>query len=171
MEEKILLAELTKNCGEKKEKVLNLLEEYELAELGRDVWNQRFKDVENRVLNEHVFLCGHPELKVRCDEQPKFGERITDEKWSFLLSDEDFDRLQDLMRPVYVAENLTDEKGFFIENWNTIVCKARNELVDYIIMEIIPSALRRIFWENRDRIVFQEKLIKIAKDAFCKKVA
>ena len=165
MEEKILLAELTKNCGEKKERVLNLLEEYELAELGRDVWNQRFKDVENRVLNEHVFLCGHPELKVRCDEQPKFGERITDEKWSFLLSDEDFDRLQKMMQPLYVEASLTDEKGYYITNWDMIACDAQCELVDYIIDEIVPEIFRGKFGQHRASIVFQEKLINAFKNS------
>ena len=166
MEEKILLAELTKNCEGKKEKVLELLKTFDLAELGSEMQRQQFKDIENKVLKENVFLCGHPEAKVRCDDQPIFGERITDEKWSFLLSDDDFDRLQSLMQPLYVEANLTDEKGYYVTNWDMIACKARRELVEYVINEVIPSAFRKLFWENRDRIVFQEKLIKITKRAF-----
>ena len=166
MEEKILLAELTKNCGEKKEKLMDLLKAFDLAELGSEVQRQQFKDIENKVLKENIFLCGHPEMKVRCDDQPIFGERITSEKWDFLLSDDDFDRLQSLMLPLYVEENLTDEKGYYVTNWDMIACEARCELVEYIIKEVIPTAFRNLFWENRDRIVFQEKLIKITKEAF-----
>ena len=86
MEKEILLAELQKNCGEKKEKLMDLLKAFDLAELGSKVQRQQFKDIENKVLKENIFLCGHPEMKVRCDDQPIFGERITDEKWDFLLS-------------------------------------------------------------------------------------
>ena len=166
MEKEILLAELTKNCGEKKEKLMDLLKAFDLAELGSKVQRQQFKDIENKVLKENIFLCGHPEMKVRCDDQPIFGERITDEKWDFLLSDDDFDRLQSLMLPLYVEANLTDEKGYYVTNWDMIACEARCELVEYIIKEVIPTAFRKLFWENRDRIVFQEKLIKITKEAF-----
>ena len=166
MEEKILLAELTKNCNGKKEKVLELLKTYDLAELGRDVQRQEFKDIENKVLRENEFFCGRDGLTKRCDEQPSFGERITDEKWSFLLSDDDFERLQSLMQPLYVEANLTDEKGYYVTNWDMIACEARCELVEYIIKEVIPAAFRKLFWENRDRIIFQEKLIKITKQAF-----
>ena len=166
MEKEILLAELTKNCGEKKEKLMDLLKAFDLAELGSKVQRQQFKDIENKVLKENIFLCGHPEMKVRCDDQPIFGERITDEKWDFLLSDDDFDRLQSLMLTLYVEANLTDEKGYYVTNWDMIACEARCELVEYIIKEVIPTAFRKLFWENRDRIVFQEKLIKITKEAF-----
>ena len=166
MEKEILLAELTKNCGEKKGKLMDLLKAFDLAELGSKVQRQQFKDIENKVLKENVFLCGHPEMKVRCDDQPIFGERITDEKWDFLLSDDDFDRLQSLILPLYVEANLTDEKGYYVTNWDMIACEARCELVEYIIKEVIPTAFRKLFWENRDRIVFQEKLIKITKEAF-----
>ena len=169
MEEKILLAELTKNCDGKKEKVLELLKTFDLAELGREVWNQQFKDVTNRVLSENVFLAKIPFSREPYDI--KAGDRITDESMTFLLSDEDFERLTDLMHPIHVAENLTDENGYFIENWDRIVCDARCELVEFIIKEIIPSSLRPIFWEYRSHIVYQEKLIKITKSAFLKKAA
>lgn len=165
MEEKILLAELTKNCEGKKEKLLDLLKSYELAELGRDVMNQRFKDIENKVLQENEFFCGRSDVTIRCDEQPRFGERITDEKWSFLLSDEDFDRLQAATLPIEVKEGLVDEKGYYITNWHTIACDARRELVNFIIDEIVPASFRELFGQKRDYITFQDKLIKIFKNS------
>ena len=42
MEEKVLLAELTKNCEGKKGKLIELLKVYEIAELGREVWREHF---------------------------------------------------------------------------------------------------------------------------------
>lgn len=168
MEEKILLAELKKNCNDKKAKVMELLEAYDLAELGRQVWEERFKDIENKVLNEHKFYaekdCGRG---VGIHK----GDRITDESFSFLLSDDDFKRLQDLMLPIYVAENLTDKDGYYTQNWDEIVWVARCELVKYIIEEVVPSAFRPIFRKNERSLILQEKIISITKEAFCKKVA
>lgn len=166
MEDKILLAELTKNCNGKKEKVLELLKAFDLAELGSEIQRQQFKDIENKVLKENEFFCGRPDIKVRSDDQPIFGERITDEKWDFLLSGDDFDRLQSLMLPLNVEANLTDEKGYYVTNWDMIVCDARNELVSFIIDEIIPKGIAEIFRKNIHSIVMQEKLIKITKKAF-----
>lgn len=168
MEEKILLAELTKNCGEKKAKVLELFEALELAELGYKLQDERCKDIHNRVLAEHEFLC---DKEFARDTGFNVGDRITDDEFLFLLSDEDFDRVMKLSRPIEVAEKITDEDGYFLENWGKIRCDARCELVEYIILEIVPEALRPIFWENRINYTFQEKLIKITKDAFFKKAA
>lgn len=165
MEKELLLAELTKNCEGKKERLFELMKSYELAELGRDVQRQHFKDIENKVLQENEFFCGRDGLTKRCDEQPSFGERITDEKWSFLLSDEDFDRLQKMMQPLSVEAGLTDEKGYYITNWDMIACDARCELVDYIIDEIVPGDFRELFGQNRASIVFQEKLINAFKSS------
>lgn len=163
MNEKKLLAELTKNCNEKDEKVIELLKTYELAELGREVWRQQFKDIENRVLSENVFLCTREFTR---DTGLKIGDRITDEKMTFLLSDEDFDRLQATLIPYYVEAGLTDEKGYYTKNWDTIVCDARNELVKFIIEEICPKSLAEVFRKNIWSIVMQEKLIKITKERF-----
>lgn len=169
MEEKILLAELKKNCKEKKAKVMELLEAYDLAELGRQVWEQRFKDIENRVLSEHKFFASND--CERWGNNIKKGDRITDEGLSFLLSDEDFKRLQDLMLPIYVAENLTDKDGYYTQNWDEIVWVARCELVKYIIEAVVPSVFRPVFRKNEKSLILQEKLISITKEAFCKKVA
>lgn len=168
MEDKILLAELTKNCDHKKAKVLELFEALELAELGYKLQDERCKDIHNRVLAEHEFLC---DKEYSRDTGFKVGDRITDDEFLFLLSDEDFDRVMKLSRPIEVAEKITDEDGYFLENWGKMRCDARCELVEYIILEIVPEALRPIFWENRINYTFQEKLIKITKDAFFKKAA
>ena len=168
MEEKILLAELKGNCEEKKAKVLELFEALELAELGYKLQDERCKDIHNRVLAEHEFLC---DKEFSRDTGFNVGDRITDDEFLFLLSDEDFDRVMKLSRPIEVAEKITDEDGYFLENWGKMRCDARCELVEYIILEIVPEALRPIFWENRINYTFQEKLIKITKDAFFKKAA
>ena len=168
MEEKILLAELTKNCGEKREKVAELFKALELAELGYKLQDERCKEIHNRVLSENNFLCDKDFAR---DTGFNVGDRITDEDFLFLLSDSDFQKVMELSRPIMVAEKITDKDGYFLENWGKMRCDARCDLVEYIILEIVPAPLRPIFWENRVNVTFQDKLMKITKDAFFKDAA
>ena len=159
MEETILMAELKKNCETNREKLSELLKVYDLTELGYQVQEQRCKDVYNKVLSENEFFASRDVARTEI----KVGERITDEKFDFLLSDEDFDRLQTLARPIFVAEGITDENGYFIENWVTKKVHARKDLVEFIIQNIVPSEMREKFWEVRHNIVQTDKLISIMR--------
>lgn len=162
MEEKILLAELKKNCGEKKEKLMSLLETFDLAELGRKIDDEREKEISNRVLAENEFFAGKDAERLGM----KSGERITDEEFTFLLSESDFQKYLELRRPLLVAEKLCDENGYYLVNWGLITRDARYALVEFIIDEIVPKAIAGIFRENIHSIVMQKKLIKITKQAF-----
>ena len=162
MEEKILLAELTKNCEGKKQKLMELLEAFELACLGYDLQDQHSKDIHNRVLQENEFFAAHG-----CGRglDIHIGDRITDEEYLFLLSDKDFDKVMKLSRPICVAEKLTDKKGYFLENWVSIRAKAREELVNFLIYEIIPESLRPHFDSCRWNIVHSDKLINAFRNS------
>lgn len=162
MEEKILLAELTKNCGEKKEKLMDLLQAFDLACIGYDLQDQHAKDIHNRVLRENEFLCAR---EFSRDKRIKLGERITDEEFLFLLSDRDFDKVMELARPILVEEKVTDENGYFLEDWVTIRANARNELVHFLIFEIIPESLRHHFDCCVWNIVKSDKLIDIFRNS------
>ena len=159
MEKTILTAELKKNCETNREKLSELLKVYDLTVLGYQVQEQRCKDVYNKVLAENEFYASRDIERTEI----KVGERITDEKFDFLLSDEDFDRLQTLARPIFVAEGITDENDYFIENWVTKKVSARKELVEFIIQNIVPSEMREKFWEVRRNIVQTDKLIDIMR--------
>ena len=165
MEEKILLAELAKNCEGKKEKLMDLLKAFELACLGYDLQDQHSKDIHNRVLQENEFFAAHD-----CGRglDIHVGDRITDEEYLFLLSDKDFDKVMKLSRPICVAEKLTDEKGYFLEDWVGIRAKAREELVSFLIYEVIPESLRHHFDSCRWNIVHSDKLINAFKNSFTK---
>lgn len=159
MEEKILLAELTKNCEGKKEKLMELLKSYELAELGRDVQNQQSKDIYNRVLSENEFFAADNFARGGI----KKGDRITDESCMFMVSDKDFSRISELAHPLFVEQKICDEKGYYITNWSSIVCDARNSLVRFLIDEIVPKSFKELFMSNINSIVFQDKLINAFK--------
>lgn len=159
MEETILMAELKKNCDTNREKLSELLKVYDLTELGYQVQEQRCKDVYNKVLSENEFFASRDVARTEI----KVGERITDEEFAFLLSDEDCDRLNALAHPIFVADGITDENGYFIENWVTKNVSARKELVEFIIQNIVPNEMRVKFWEVRHNIVQTDKLISIMR--------
>ena len=142
-----------------REKLSELLKVFDLCVLGYDMQEQRCKDVYNKVLAENEFYASLDIERTGV----KVGERITDEKFDFLLSDEDFDRLQTLANPIFVVEGITDENGYFIEDWVTKKVQARKELVEFIINNIVPKEMRETFWEARQNIVQMDKLINIAR--------
>lgn len=160
MEENILLAELAKNCEGKREKLLNLLQAFDLACIGYDLQDQHSKDIHNRVLRENEFFAEKEAISYYGISK---GDRITNEECLFLLSDKDFDKVMELSRPICVAEKLTDENGYFLENWSQIRSNARLELVTYLVYEIIPESLRQHFDICRWNIVKGDKLIDIFK--------
>ena len=159
MEEIRLIAELKKNCETNRKKLSELLKVYDLCVLGYDMQEQRCKDVYNKVLSENEFFASRDVARAEI----KIGERITDEKFDFLLSDEDFDRLQALALPIFAAEGITDENGYFFENWVTKKVHARKALVEFIIQNIVPFEMRETFWEARQNIVQTDKLIEIMR--------
>ena len=165
MEENILLAELAKNCEGKKEKLMDLLKAFDLACLGYDLQDQHVKDIHNRVLRENEFFAVHD---LGRGQNINVGDRITDEEFLFLLSDKDFDKVMKLSRPICVAEKLTDKNGYFLENWVGIRQKAREELVNFLIYEVIPESLRHHFDSCRWNIVHSNKLINAFKNSFTK---
>ena len=164
MEEKILLAELTKNCNEKKEKVMELLETYDLAVLGRKVTDEHEKEISNRVLAEHEFFADQD--FYRDPINVKAGDRITDETLDFLMSKEDFERFLKIRHPYLVEAGICDENGYYTQNWSAITCDARNELVKYIVDNIIPEPLAGIFRAQLWSIAIQERIINITKESF-----
>ncbi len=159
MEEIRLIAELKKNCGTNREKLYELLKVYDLCVLGYNMQEQLCKDVYNKVLSENEFFASRDVERTGI----KVGERITDEKFDFLLSDEDFDRLLTLAQEIFVAEDITDENGYFIENWVEEKVSAHKDLVEFIIQNIVPFEMRKTFWDARYNTVQMDKLINATR--------
>lgn len=166
MEEKILLAELQKNLAAHKDKLVELLKIFDLTNLGYDMQRCKEKEVLNRVLRENVFLA-EKEFS-RKPASIKVGDRITDEEFDFLLSDEDTERLFALARPLMVSEKVTDENGRYLEDWIGQRCDARRELIDFLLDNVVPKALRKTFEIARQNIVWSDRLIDITKKSFVK---
>jgi len=162
-----LLAELQENCQKNGDELVALLRVYDLTELGRKVFDARCDDVINRVLADYEFYA--EKECARCGVA--IGDRITDESNTFLLSEKDLHRLHKLSRPIMVAENLTDEEGYFTERWGDKVCEARNELYQFICEKIVPEALSKTFWDARWNVTTQHKLIDITRNAVIGKKA
>ena len=161
--EKQMCAELESNCTEKKERLLELMKTYELAKLGNEVQRQAFNDIYNEVLAKNEFYCKSDEYER---VGVKKGDRITDEKEMWTLDDEDFNKVMELSHPLDVERGLTDDKGYYITNWLTIEIGAKNELVNFIIDNILPESLREGFEKARTNIVYQDKLLDIIYKQF-----
>ena len=161
MEKEIILAELTKNCSGNNEKLLELMEAYELAKLGYEVQEEQISDIYNRILQTHEFFAKMDAKRVGFSK----GDRITDESGMFLLSDKDFEKLMELSSPVLVRANICDENGYYVTDWLKIEIKAKDELVNFIILNIVPSQMRPLFWKSRNSVVFQDKLINILQSS------
>ena len=168
MEEKKLQAELAANCKQHSKQLSELLKDYELTCLGYDLQEQRCKDVYNRVLAENeFFIAKNTDIaNKRSGNDFHEGDRVTSEEYMFMLADADFEKVLDLAAPIFVAEKITDERGYYIENWCQMRNDSRNELVNFIISNVIPVELRGAFYRLRHNVVQQSKLIGIVKGAF-----
>ena len=161
--EKKMCAELERNCTENKERLLELMKTYELAKLGNEVQRQEFDDIYNEVLAKNEFYCKSDEYErvgVKC------GDRITDDRNMWTLEEDDFNKVMELSRPLEVERGLTDDNGYYITNWLTIELEAKQELVNFIIGNIIPSDIREQFAKVRTSIVYQDKLLDIIYKQF-----
>lgn len=156
MEQEKMLSELIQNRCKNVDKLRELLETYDLADASDKMQEQRVKEIYNRVLRENEFFAVQDSL---CSNI-KIGDRITDEKQDFLMSEEDFERMLDLAQPILFAEKITDERGYCINDWASKRNKTWVELVNFIIQKILPSPFRETFWENRFNVPKMDKLIE-----------
>jgi len=162
MEKEMLLAELTKNCKKYGKELFEMMKVLDLTILGDKVQEQQFKDIHNRVLSENEFYA---EKDVSRRIPVRKGDRITDEKYDFLMSKDDFDKYQELCLPYYVNGNLTDEKGYFITNWSMKVIEEKNNVFDFICKKVLPKELGDVFYEQRWRLTVQDKVIDLTRKA------
>ena len=148
-------AELAANVEQHKTTLLDLRKNYELAKLGLEVYEQREKEIYNKILSENIFTVSHDLPRTHM----KPGDRITKEEYTFLMSEDDWQRYMDLSLPAMTAAGLTNEDGTYTTNWRRIEIAAKTELVNYLIDRIIPAALRSQFATVRNSIIWQDKIL------------
>lgn len=136
-----MIAELESNCKKNMEQLCELLKVYDLAKLGYDMQREQEKECYNAVLAESVFTASKKYTRGGISTP----DRVTNESDLFLLSEEDFERVQKLVSPKLVAAGVTDERGYYITDWLGIKGDARRALVDFIINNILPEAFKAQF--------------------------
>lgn len=159
MNKEMLLAEFMKNGKGKEKKLFELLKVFDLANLGYEMQNEMCVDVYNDVLAKNEFFCAKDVDRTGL----KVGDRITDERFMFLLSDEDFEELLRLTAPIMVERKITDEKGYFLVDWCTKKVVARKELVDFLLDEFLPKSFAADLESCRWNVVYSDKLINVLK--------
>ena len=162
MEKEIVAtAELGLNIKKHQGRLLELLDFYDLAVLGRDMADVHENMLRNKILDENEFFVGRD--CSRCGL--KIGDRITEETYTFLMSEEEFDRYQNISIRYFAEEGITDEDGRYLTDWVSIKVNAMNALADYIIDNILPAEMRSEFDMWRRNVVKEEKLIDITRKA------
>lgn len=154
-----MIAELESNCKANFNQLCELFKAYDLAKIGYDMQEEQTKECYNAVLAENVFTASKEYTRGGISTP----ETVTNESSLFLLSDEDFEKVQKLAAPKLVAAGVTDERGYYITDWLGIKGDARRALVDFIINKILPDAFKAQFEEAKRNITYQYKLIDITR--------
>lgn len=154
-----MTAEFTANIKESIKQLADLFKAYDLAKLGYQMQYEREKDCYNEALATTPFYAA--KSCNRCSV--KEGERVTNEFYSFLLSEDDFNRLLSLAEPILEREGITDANGYYREDWLTIRGNARRALVDFIIDTVLPESMKPQFSAVRLNIVQTDKLLDIVR--------
>ena len=164
MDEKIMMAEMMKNFSEKKNALKELVKVYAVAKLGDEVQEAHIKEIHNRVLAENEFFaerkCSRGKVAI------KKGDRIIDEEFAFLLSEDDFDKFQNLAAPILVAEKVTDEDGCYITNFSMMKVEAVNKIYEFVCKEVLPEKEGAEMWEYRWHYMTQQKVLKLTCKLF-----
>lgn len=167
MEITSLQTELASNVMRNKTQIADLFKAYEIAKLGYEVQRQQEKDIYNRVLVEHEFYCNSDDCM---DLGLKKGDRIIDEDFLFVLTKDENALIYQYAMPYFIAEQITDENGFYITNWLTIEVERKKELVAFVIDNVLPVSMRKDFEKARTNVVYQDKLLAIIDKMFVKNV-
>ena len=161
METKEMTAEFTANVKSNIQQLAELFKAYDLAELGYKMQEEQSKQCYTEALQagEYHAAEGYNMRGVNINE----GDRVTDEKYSWLLSDVDFDRLQTAALRLLVRDGVTDERGYYITDWLGIKGDASRALVNFIIDAILPDGMKEQFSAVRLNIVQTDKLLDIVR--------
>lgn len=165
MERETLKKLLATNIATNRENLEQKFKEYDLLCLGRDMQEQRFRDITDRILADNVFtvtapLDGEPRAGI-----PGRGERILSNEFTFLLDDKDHERLRKLREAACLDAGLTDEEGHDREPWTERCFTARRDLLTYILDNVIPNCLRETLAACRKSHVRSEQLLDIIRTA------
>lgn len=153
----VFTANIKANIGQ----LAELFKAYDLAELGYKMQEEQSKQCYTEALQagEYHAAEGYNMRGVNINE----GDRVTDEKYSWLLSNEDFSRLNAAAMPLLVRDGVTDERGYYITDWLGIKGDARRALVNFIIDAILPDGMIEQFSAVRLNIVQTDKLLDIVR--------
>ena len=161
MEKEIMIAELSANIEKHRNELLDLMQAYDLAKLGRKQQEEASEKIYNQVLAEHEFFANEGCVSLHV----KAGDRIIDDECSFLMSGADLERYLNIAGEYMYKAGITDKEGTYIVKWVTIANKAYNALLDFIIETILPAPMAIHFRENRRRLIVMNKLVAIIRKA------
>lgn len=140
MENKTLLERFTELTNSRKAEIVELQHMYLLKQIENEIVQERFKEVDNKVLAENPFYSERDCERSRGGNKISKGDRILSSGDQWLMSTKDYDKFLEICRKELFASSLTDEEGRYTEETNTE--NQLNDIKDKLIrlsVEILPD--------------------------------
>ena len=140
MGNKTLLERFTELANNRKAEIMELQHMYLLKQIENEIVQGRFKEVDNKVLEENPFYSDRDCKRSESGNRISKGDRIlsSDDQW--LMSIEDYNKFLEICKKENYVVGLTDEEGRYTEETNT-----ENQLKDIkeklirLSVEILPE--------------------------------
>lgn len=140
MENKTLLERFVELANNRKAEIMELQHMYLLKQIENEIVQERFKEVNNKVLKKNPFYSDRNYERSKSGNKISKGDRIlsSDDQW--LMSTEDYGKFMEICRRENFIAGLTDEEGRYTEETNT-----ENQLRDIkerlirLSVEILPD--------------------------------
>ena len=140
MTNKTLLERFVELANNRKAEIMELQHMYLLKQIENEIVQGRFKEVDNKVLEENPFYSDRDCKRSESGNRISKGDRIlsSDDQW--LMSIEDYNKFLEICKKENYVVGLTDEEGRYTEETNT-----ENQLKDIkeklirLSVEILPD--------------------------------
>lgn len=142
MGNKNLLGELVSNCKNGRDQLRKLNDEY--IRLNNLKWQRDEKEdyVRNLVLLDNTFYADKDTPAYSSGRIQK-GDRITENAFSYLMSDEDFEKYDTICMERLLSAGLVDKEGNPTPDYNKQTSDALQNTIDFFISTVVPKIFRK----------------------------
>ena len=140
MTNKTLLERFVELANNRKAEIMELQHMYLLKQIENEIVQGRFKEVDNKVLEENPFYSDRDCERSESGNRISKGDRILSSDNQWLMSTEDYDKFLEICRKEDFVAGLTDEEGRYTDETNTE--NQLNDIKEKLIrlsVEILPD--------------------------------
>ena len=115
MTNKTLLERFVELANNRKAEIMELQHMYLLKQIENEIVQGRFKEVDNKVLEENPFYSDRDCERSESGNRISKGDRILSSDNQWLMSTEDYDKFLEICRKEDFVAGLTDEEGRYTD--------------------------------------------------------